>query len=136
MLGFSAQWFFRMEVRLGRLADSQGGGAGDGAHEVHPPPRLLTVVRERCSAGRVRDDGWGFGRSSGCGCAGSLKLLWFFVGLGKSLGVTVAGVSLGLMGPLCTWYHSRIVAILRFVALAMRQGRRWGGGFVLELDRP
>ena len=114
-----------MEVRLGRLADRQGCGTGDGACKVYPP-RLLTVVRERCSAGGVRDDGWGFGRSSGCGCAGSLKLLGFFVGLDKSLGVAVAGVSLGLMGILSAWYHSQMVAILRFAALAVRQGRRWG----------
>jgi hypothetical protein len=39
-----------MELRLGRLSDRRGGGAGDVSHEVYPP-RLLTVVRERCSAG-------------------------------------------------------------------------------------
>jgi hypothetical protein len=68
-----------MEVRLGPLADRQGGGAGDGAREVYPL-RFLTVMRERCSAGGVRDDGCGVGKSSGCCCAGSLELLEFFGG--------------------------------------------------------
>ena len=48
--GFAARWFFRMEVRLGREADRRGGGTGDGAGNVYPP-RLLTVVRDLCSAG-------------------------------------------------------------------------------------
>ena len=115
-----------MEVRLGRVLGRQGGGAGGGSHEVYPP-RLLTVVRERCSAGGVRDDVFGVGRSSGCGWAGSFELLWFFVGLSRSLGGTVAGVSLESMGSLCAWYQSWMVAILWFAALELRQGRRWGG---------
>ena len=78
-----------MEGRLCRVLGGDGGGAGDGSHEVYPP-RLLTVVRERCSAGGVRDDGLGFGRSSGCGWAGSFELLWEALWLGG----TVAGVSL------------------------------------------
>ena len=41
-----------MEVRLGREADKRGGGSGDAACGVHPP-RLVTVVRDRCSAGGV-----------------------------------------------------------------------------------
>ena len=132
-----------MEGRLGRVLGRDSGIAGVGSHEAYPP-RLLIVVRERCSAGGVRDDGLDVGKSSGCGCAGSFELLWFFVGLGKSLGVAVAGVSPGLMGPLCAWYQSRTVAILRFATLALRQGRRWGvdlsswakRGRVSELDRP
>ena len=60
-----------MEGRLGRVLGRHGGGAGDGSHEVYPL-RLLTVVRERCSAGGVRDDGLGFGRSSG---SSELRLL-------------------------------------------------------------
>ena len=100
-------------------------------------------MRERCSAGGVRDDGLGVGRSSGCGWAGSFELLWFFVGLSRSLGGSVAGVSLELMGSLCAWYQSRMVDILRFAALEVRQGRRWGvdlsswakRGRVPELDR-
>ena len=101
-----------MEVRLSRLADRQGGGRGDGACDVYPPG-LLTVVRDRCcSAGGVRDDGVGVGKSSGCGCAGSLTLLWFFEGGGESLGVSVAGLSLRLVGPVCAWYHSQMVANL------------------------
>ena len=47
---FAARWFFRMEVRLGREADRRGGGTGDGADDVYPP-RLVTVVRDLCSAG-------------------------------------------------------------------------------------
>ncbi len=89
------------------------------------PPRLVTVVRERCSAGRVRNGGCGVGKSSGCGCAGSFRVLCFFGGLGKSLGVFVAGVSRGSMCPLCAWYHSRMVATLR------EAGTEMGGGFVL-----
>ena len=81
-VGFSARWFLRIEVRLGRLADRQDSGTGDGACDVYPP-RLVTVVRERCSAGRMRDGGCGVGRSSGCGCAGSLRVLCFLGGLGK-----------------------------------------------------
>ena len=62
------------------------------ARDVYPPG-LLTVARDRCSAGGERDDGVGVGKSSGCGCAGSLTLLGFFDGLGKSLGISVAGGS-------------------------------------------
>ncbi len=81
------------------------------------------MVRDRCSsANGVRDDGVGVDKSSGCRCAGSLTLL----GLGKSLGVSVAGGSLRLVGPVCAWYHLRTVAILRLAALAVRQGRRCG----------
>ena len=46
---FAARLFLRMEVRLGREADKLGGGTGDVACDVYPP-RLVTVVRDRCSA--------------------------------------------------------------------------------------
>ena len=49
---FAARLFLRMEVRLGREEDKLGGGTGDGACDVYPP-RLVTVVRDRCSAGGV-----------------------------------------------------------------------------------
>ena len=41
-----------MEVRLGREAVKRGGGTGDAACDVYPP-RLVTVVRDRCSTGGV-----------------------------------------------------------------------------------
>ena len=44
-----------MEVRLGRGADKRGGGTDDAACDVYPP-KLVTVVRDRCSAGGV--GGW------------------------------------------------------------------------------
>ena len=127
-----------MEGRLGRVLGRDSGIAGDGSHEVYPP-RLVTVVRDRCSAGGVRDDWLGCGRSSGCGQAGSFELLWEVLWLGG----TVA-VSLESMGSLCALYQSRMLAILRFAALELRHGRRWGvdlsswakRGRAPELDRP
>ena len=50
--GFAARWVLRMEGRLGRETDRRGGGTGDAACDVYPP-RLVTVVRDRCSAGEV-----------------------------------------------------------------------------------
>ena len=70
---FAARWFFRMKVRLGREADRRGGGTGAGAGSVYPP-RLVTVVRDLCSAGGSGEKSCGVGRSSGCGWAGSLPL--------------------------------------------------------------
>ena len=82
----------------------------------------------------MRDDGVGVGKSSGCGCAGSLTLLVFFDGLGKSLRVSVDGVSLRLVGPVCAWYYTRMVTILRLAALVVRQGRSkaWAGARIIS----
>lgn len=123
---FAARLFLRMEVRLGREADKLGGGTGDVACDVYPP-RLVTVVRDRCSAG----GGGGLvclvGRSSGCGWAGSLGLCWSFDEVAViSLWVSVVGWSLELKGPLCARYQSRIVAALLLAAREVRLGVRCG----------
>ena len=55
-MGFAAWWFFKIEVRLDNVAERRGGGTGDGACDVYPPG-LVTVVRDRYSAGGVGEDG-------------------------------------------------------------------------------
>ena len=66
-----------MEVRLGRMAERRSGATGDGACDVYPP-RLVTVVRDRYSAGEWARMGLGLTVHLGvgvlypCGCSGPL----------------------------------------------------------------
>ncbi len=66
---------FKMDWRLGRGGGSCGSGVGVVAGYVYPP-RRVTVVRDRCSAGDGGGED-GFPRSctsSGWGSAGSLRV--------------------------------------------------------------
>ena len=73
------------------MEDRRVGGTRDGACDVYPPG-LVTVVRDRCSAGGLGDDGVGVGKLSGCGCAGSLRLFGS-EGVVEALWVFAAGRS-------------------------------------------
>jgi hypothetical protein len=108
-------------------------GTGDAACDVYPPG-LVTVVRDRCFAGGLGDDGVGVGKSSGCGCAGSLRLFGS-EGVVEALWVSVAGWPPVLVVPVCARYHSRMVAALLFVALEMRWGGRCGADLSSQAKR-
>ena len=66
---------FRMDIRLGRGGGKCGVRAGDDGWFVYPPKRV-TVVRDRCSAGGVGGEEVrsGSSASSGWGSAGSLRV--------------------------------------------------------------
>ena len=82
-VGFATRWFLRVKVRLGREADRRGGGTGDVACDVYPP-RLVTVVRDRCSAGGWVSDCVGLVGHRGvvgldpCDCSGLWMRWWSY----------------------------------------------------------
>ncbi len=117
-----------MEVRLSRVEDRRVGGTRDGACDVYPPG-LVTVVRDRCSAGGVGDDGVGVGKLSGCGCAGSLRLFGS-EGVVEALWVFAAGWSPVSVVPVCARYHSRM-----FYLLPLRCGGEAGAGWICPRER-
>ena len=110
------------------MEDRRVGGTRDGACDVYPPG-LVTVVRDRCSAGGVGDDGVGVGKLSGCDCAGSLRLFGS-EGVVEALWVFAAGRSPVSVVPVCARYHSRMVVALLFAAFEVW----WGGWCGVDLS--
>ena len=120
--GFSSRCVLRMDWRVDR-----GAGVCCGGTSVGYPPRRLAVTRYRCSAGGAGVMGFmPGGASSGCGSAGSLRLLGAVRVVGVVAGCCEAGPVSGWRG---TWWvrrHFRIVLARRLAARDVRFGVKCG----------
>ena len=117
-----------MDWRVGRCAVVCCGGTSVGY-----PPRRLAVTRYRCSAGGAGVMGlMPGGASSGCGSAGSLRLLGAVIVVEVVAGCCEAGPVWGWRGTWCVRCHFRIALARRLAARDVRFGVKCG----VDLDSP